>query len=329
MVGLRIRVSENTNDAEAWCEIGFLLLRQGKSKEAKEVFQRVIQLDDKQFRAWAGLGLIAANARKLKDAVDFYKKAVKINSDFKDGWMALARIYLYQKKFKDSEKAYKKYRPTTPEESLVLATDRASLYMAWEKYSKAEEEFRKAISIKPDDAIIKLNLVSALNHQKKPEGRELEKEIMEGPHSVEVWMTIALYWRTRAIQEKDSVRFHMKKVVSVCRKILRIDKDHIHAHLITFEWEKEELPIFISLDDPYFIRPYSSHRERIDVIKKRRRVEKHAAEIEELIQKSDDEAAIKGWKKLRISEYTFKKWKEEYEKQDWSIKSLADSGVLW
>ncbi|MGY5852898.1 MAG: hypothetical protein RTU92_04965, partial [Candidatus Thorarchaeota archaeon] len=247
----------------------------------------------------------------------------KINSDFYEGWMALARIYLYQKEFKDAEKAYKRYRPTTPEESLLLATDMGSLYTSWEKFAKAEEEFRKALALKPDDVIIKLHLMSTLYLQKKPEGRELEKEIMEGPHSIEVWMTIALYWRTRAMQEKDAARHHMGKVVTASQKILKIDKDHIHAHLLVFEWERGDSKIFISLDDPYFIRPYSSYRERVDVVKMRRIVKKHAAEIEDIIQNTDDKIAIERWSKLRISESTFKTWKEEFDRLDYSIKSLT------
>ncbi len=309
MVGLRARISENPKDADAWCQIGLILLGQGNEKEAEDVFQRVVQLDDKQYRAWAGLGLIAAKMDRLREAEECYKKAVKINSDFDDAWIALARIYLHRKKFKDAEKAFKKCKPKTPDRKLLLAMDMGFLYLSWEKFSKAEEEYRKALVSKPDDIVITMQLVGVLNRQGKKEGGEIESEIMKGPHSVEKWFELALYWKARAMQEKDSVLYHVARIVEVCNKILEIDPDNIHARLLIYEVRAADRSIYGPLKDLYYSRPYETREWRKDErIKTRMLLMKLGEEIVELVKDSDDEAAKKKWAHIKIDQRTLETW---------------------
>ncbi|MBN2229064.1 MAG: tetratricopeptide repeat protein [Candidatus Thorarchaeota archaeon] len=163
---LQERIRNNPNDADAWSKIGFLLLIEGKSKEAKAMLERAVALDPKNFEAWAGLGVIAANKGALKESEELYKQSVKIQSNFSDGWFALARIYWGQAKYKDAEKALKKCSFETLEKRVMVLRELALVYMMWNKFADAEKTVKQAIQLDPTNTELKIILHRALKGQK-------------------------------------------------------------------------------------------------------------------------------------------------------------------
>lgn len=169
---LQVRIDQNPNDADAWSQIGFILLEEGKPTEAKPILEKVVELNPKDFKAWAGLGVIAANRKDLKNAEEFYRRAVKIEPRFTDGWFGLARVYWGEAKYNDSEKALKNCTFDTTEGRLMVLRELAIVYMLWKKPSKAEKPLMQAIQLDPANPEFKIMMHRVLLEQKKNRDKE-------------------------------------------------------------------------------------------------------------------------------------------------------------
>ncbi len=166
---LKARVTKDPNDADAWCQMGFILLHGKETNEAKLMLERAITLNPKIIDAWAGLGVIAANKGELKTAEDLYKRAVKIDSKYNDGWFALARVYWGQTKYKDAVRALKNCNFETLQGKLMVLKELAIVYIQWRKLADAEKPLRQAIQLDPTDNEYKILLHKVLMEQKKNE----------------------------------------------------------------------------------------------------------------------------------------------------------------
>ena len=169
---LKVRIDQNPNDANAWSQIGFILLEEGKPTEAKPILEKAVELNPKDFKAWAGLGVIAANRKDLKNAEEFYKRAVKIEPRFTDGWFGLARVYWGEAKYSDSEKALKNCTFDTTEGRLMVLRELAMVYMLWKKPSKAEKPLKQAIQLDPANPEFKIMMHRVLIEQKNDRNKE-------------------------------------------------------------------------------------------------------------------------------------------------------------
>ena len=303
---LRIRVEEDPKDADAWCEIGLLLLAQGKSDEAKPIFEKVIQLDSKQFKAWASLGFMAANEGDIKAAEKFYKKSVKIESRFKDGWIGLARIYGAQKKFKDAVKAIGKCDYSTDEEQAFLSFELSQIFYAWERFSEAEKEVRKALTLRSADPILKLQLSRVLKARNEASYAELEREVIEGTYSIGEWFQILSFLKSFGWT-------YEKRIHEICDKILSLDPDNIDARILKYWYYRHRWSLLhdeemrrrhqfrTTTGRGYYYGGVDDKLEerQQDFFQKWSRLEK---EIEAIIRKTNDPVAKKKWEQTKEAE---------------------------
>ena len=225
---LQSKIDQNPKDENAWFQLGFLLLREGKPSEAKTMLEKSVELNPENFKAWAGLGVIAANRKDLKSSEEFYKKAVKIESKFNEGWFALARVYWAQAKYKDAEKALKNCAFDTSEEKLMVYRELALVYMMWKKPANAEKPLKQAIELAPSNPEFKIMMHRVLMEQKNNRGKENQaililREIPIGTMSLEE-LVKAL---DQAMQIGDFVA-----AVDFGRRILEIDPNNIDGLFI-------------------------------------------------------------------------------------------------
>ncbi|MEO7659204.1 MAG: tetratricopeptide repeat protein [Pyrinomonadaceae bacterium] len=76
-----------SSDAEKIFDKGMAFIREGKNKEAADLFKGMVAKDPKDFLGWTMLGSIYDNEKKYPEAISAYEKAMELKPEF-----LLARI---------------------------------------------------------------------------------------------------------------------------------------------------------------------------------------------------------------------------------------------
>ena len=108
IISLKKSIRLKYNYAEAYSEIGRILLKNGELKSPLEYFKKAIIYNPKLLGPYINIGNIFAKIEKNDDALIFYKKALKLKKDIPIAHFNIGTIYFKQNNFIDSEISYKK-----------------------------------------------------------------------------------------------------------------------------------------------------------------------------------------------------------------------------
>jgi Flp pilus assembly protein TadD len=140
----RLALRDDPSSAEAYYGLGSVFLKQDKTKEARDSFERAVKLNanypDTLANAWNNLGLLATREGHSAEAIGHFQEALQHNPDH---WIALENLgnaYRQQKRWEEARKALERAvaaRPDNPEANYSLGmvfaqsedTDRAYLYL--------------------------------------------------------------------------------------------------------------------------------------------------------------------------------------------------------
>jgi len=86
-------VNKNPNRAEAWIQVGYCKVKQGKNSDAVKAFQRAIQLRPNA-EAYNKLGDAYYYAGRFYDAIEAYQQATRIRPDMAEAYYNLGMSYL-------------------------------------------------------------------------------------------------------------------------------------------------------------------------------------------------------------------------------------------
>ncbi|MHA1784421.1 MAG: tetratricopeptide repeat protein [Candidatus Helarchaeota archaeon] len=102
---LKNALNSNPNDVTVLSNLGACYASINKFDEAIEMFNKILELDQKNYAAHKALGVIFAQMGKLEDAINKLKIAVKLNSDNPNLWNNLSEAYRRAKNFHQSNVA--------------------------------------------------------------------------------------------------------------------------------------------------------------------------------------------------------------------------------
>ncbi|MBA3240763.1 MAG: serine protease [Acidobacteria bacterium] len=86
--------NKNPNRVEAWIQVGFCKVKQGKTQDAIRAFQRALRLRPNSYEAHNKLGDAYYYAGSYYKAVESYKQAVALRPDLAEGYYNLGLAYL-------------------------------------------------------------------------------------------------------------------------------------------------------------------------------------------------------------------------------------------
>jgi tetratricopeptide (TPR) repeat protein len=89
-------------------ELGNLLLRQGRRKDARDKFEQAVRIDKNYAAAWNNLGVARYSMNEKSEAKTAYRKAVAIQPNFALAWYNLAVVLDAQNYYDDAIKAYER-----------------------------------------------------------------------------------------------------------------------------------------------------------------------------------------------------------------------------
>jgi hypothetical protein len=87
-------VNKNPNRVEAWIQVGFCKVKQGKTQDAIRAFQQALKLRPQSYEAHNKLGDAYYYAGNYYKAVESYKQAVALRPDLAEGFYNLGLAYL-------------------------------------------------------------------------------------------------------------------------------------------------------------------------------------------------------------------------------------------
>ena len=133
----------NPKNDRAYTELGWLYWQWGKILKAEESLKKAIELNPKSYWALSRLGEILRCTTRLSQAEELFKKAIELNPKESFAYIALGWLYRCQ-----GEESLKK--------AIESHTDKRAYgpgyhYGENDKFSQAEELFKKAIELSPRD----------------------------------------------------------------------------------------------------------------------------------------------------------------------------------
>ena len=87
-------VNKNPARVEAWIQVGFCKVKQGKNQEAVRAFEQALKLKPNSYEALSKLGDAYYYAGNYYKALDAYKQAVQLRPDLAEGYYNLGSVYL-------------------------------------------------------------------------------------------------------------------------------------------------------------------------------------------------------------------------------------------
>jgi Tfp pilus assembly protein PilF len=112
------------NLAEEWAFSGLALLQAGNTQDAEAAYRTAIGLDDSSF-AWDGLGLVLQRRTLRNDAREAFERAVQINPKNATAWLHLGLAYEFVGDPRAAIDAYQRSLSITPQR-----TDAREVYEA-------------------------------------------------------------------------------------------------------------------------------------------------------------------------------------------------------
>jgi superkiller protein 3 len=98
----------------AYINYGDALLNQGKLAEAKQAYQKVIELNPKSAMAYYNLGFLADKENDLASAISWYQKAVDLDPALEDAYFNLGVDYAALHRYLEASAAFKKVLELNP-----------------------------------------------------------------------------------------------------------------------------------------------------------------------------------------------------------------------
>lgn len=175
-------ISDDPNNAIAYNTLGTVQLKQNKLPEAKANFDKAVALNPEYLMAIANLAVVKTNSGDIEGAGQSLNSAIAAdkNRDFFD----LNRLV----------DAYS---------SIAVAA------MKQKKYPQAEEFFKKAIELTPNNLDFRRNLALAMHLQgKSADGiRILEEAIRSNPNFPEIYNTLGLIYAEQNRRQEAVAQF--------------------------------------------------------------------------------------------------------------------------
>ena len=207
----RLALRDDPSSAEALYGLGSVYLKQQKSGEARDSFERAIKVQasypDTLANSWNNLGLLAARDGQTAAAISYFMEVLKLNPDHLIALTNLGNAYRKEKNWDAARQALERavaIGPQDPEANYSLGMVFAQL----NDNEQADEYLQRSLQFRPDYPEALNNLgVLYLRSGRRDEGvASFEKSIRVAPAFDQSYMNLArLYALEGALDKARSV----------------------------------------------------------------------------------------------------------------------------
>jgi tetratricopeptide (TPR) repeat protein/peroxiredoxin len=203
----RLALRDSPSSAEAHYGIGSVYLKQDKSQEARDSFERAVKLHasypDTLANAWNNIGLLATRKGRTGEAIGYFQEALKRNPDH---WIALENLgnaYRQQKRWDEARKTLERavaLRPDDPEANYSLAM----VFAQADDTDRAYQYLQKALQFRPayPEALNNLGILYLRTGRRNEAVAKFEECIRVAPGFDQSYLNLARVYSLEGAPEK-------------------------------------------------------------------------------------------------------------------------------
>ena len=152
---------EQKNNSKLNYLIGVIYLQSKKFELAVDFFEKTINLDKNNLGAYNNLGASLQQLRRFEQAVKVYEKVLSFKPDFTDALNNLATCFANLKKYDQAISYFEKILKINKNNSVVY-NNLGNIYKELKQHKKSIENYNKALEINPNYHLTYLNLGDTL-----------------------------------------------------------------------------------------------------------------------------------------------------------------------
>jgi tetratricopeptide (TPR) repeat protein len=221
----RQAVKGDPNSAEALYGLGSACLQQQKTNEARECFQRALQLRASYPgtvpNSWNNLGILAAREGNFDLAIQYFRRALQIDPEHSIALRNLGSAYRQKKDWTQAESALERalaLNPDDPEANYSLGM----VYAQQNDTERAYDYLRKALASRPayPEALNNLGILYLRTRRPEEAKRSFEESIRVAPTYDQAYLNLARVYAIEGDREKAK---------AVLLELLKQHPDHAQA----------------------------------------------------------------------------------------------------
>jgi tetratricopeptide (TPR) repeat protein len=221
----RLALRDDPSSAEALYGLGSVYLKQQKTGEARDSFERAIKLHgsypDTVPNAWNNLGLLATQQGRMADAIPYFQEALKLNPDHLIALDNLGNAYRQQKRWDEARGVLQRAVRVSPQDPEA----NYSLGMVFAQLDDAEGAFeylRRALDSRPayPEALNNLGVLYLRTRRRDEAVASFEECIRVAPAFDQSYLNLARVYALEGAPEKAR---------AVLEKLLKQHPDHAQA----------------------------------------------------------------------------------------------------
>jgi tetratricopeptide (TPR) repeat protein len=221
----RRALQDDPASSEALYGLGSVYLQQGKLKEARESFERVLKLESGYPgtipNAWNNLGILSVREGDGGEAIEYFQRALQIDPAHLIALLNLGNAYRQQKEWAGAKKTLLRafaVAPDDPEVNYSLGMVSAQL----DESERAYEYLKRAVELRPvyPEALNNLGVLYLRTRRPQEAVHSFEESIRVAPEYDQSYLNLA---RVYAIQGER------KKAREVLLELLKQHPDHAQA----------------------------------------------------------------------------------------------------
>ncbi|HXR16149.1 MAG TPA: FG-GAP-like repeat-containing protein [Terriglobales bacterium] len=204
---LRLALRDDPSSAEALYGLGSVYLKQQKTAEARESFERAIKLHasypDTLPNAWNNLGLLAAQEGHTAEAISYFQEALRLSPDHLIALDNLGNAYRQQKQWDEARSVLEralKVSPQDPEANYSLGMVFAQL----DDSDRAYEYLQRALKFRPayPEALNNLGVLYLRTQRREQAVASFEECIRVAPTFDQSYLNLARVYALEAAPDK-------------------------------------------------------------------------------------------------------------------------------
>jgi tetratricopeptide (TPR) repeat protein len=222
---LRLALHEDPDSAEIRYALGSVYLQQEKNKEARENFERAIELTSgypgTTPNAWNNLGILSAREGSSSEAIGYFQRALQIDPTHPIALLNLGNVYRQKKDWPAAKEILGRALALTPEDAEVNYS-LGMVYAQLDDANHAYQYLKEAIALRPDypEALNNLGVLYLHTERAQEAIDAFEESIRVAPAYDQSYLNLARVYELLDQREKSR---------AVLRELLRRHPDHARA----------------------------------------------------------------------------------------------------
>jgi tetratricopeptide (TPR) repeat protein len=203
----RSALRDDATSAEAEYGLGSVYLRQDRTREARDSFERAVKLSasypDTLPNAWNNLGLLATREGHVDEAVGYFQEALRVSPDY---WIALENLgnaYRLQKRWDEARQTLERALAARPHDS-EANYNLAMVFAQTGDAQRAYDYLQKALQLRPayPEALNNLGVLYLRTGRRDEAVAKFEESIRVAPSFDQSYLNLARVYSLEGTPDK-------------------------------------------------------------------------------------------------------------------------------